>query len=167
MDIFLTIVGLFFISLGILGALLPVLPGPPISWCGLVCLYATSAVPNDAIFLWFTFAIALIVTVLDYIIPVLGTKKFGGTKSGIWGSTIGLLVGLFFGPIGIIAGPFVGAFIGEMSADASDSKKAMRAALGSLIGFLFSTGLKLAVSAIFFYSFIEAFWVYKSALFSF
>jgi uncharacterized protein YqgC (DUF456 family) len=167
MDIFLTIFGLFLISLGILGALLPVLPGPPISWFGLLCLYGTTPVPNNATFLWITFAIAILVTVLDYSIPAIGTKKFGGTKKGIWGSTLGLVVGLFFGPLGIIIGPFVGAFIGELLEDSSDSKKALKAATGSLIGFVFSTGLKLIVGMVYFYYFIKIFWMYKSELFSF
>lgn len=167
MDILLTILGLFFISLGILGALLPVLPGPPISWIGLLCLYSTKAVPNDSQFLWITLAIALLVTVLDYIIPIFGTKKFGGTKKGVWGSTIGLLVGIFFGPIGIILGPFIGAFLGELIDDSTDTKKALKAATGSFIGFLFSTGLKLVVGGFYFYYFIETFWNYKSEIFTF
>ena len=167
MDIFLSILGFFFISLGILGSILPVLPGPPIGWCGLLCLYGTSVVPNNPTFLWSTLGVALLITLLDTIIPILGTKKFGGTKKGVWGSTLGLLVGLFFGPIGMIAGPFLGAFIGEMIEDSSYSKKALKSAIGYFIGFILSTGLKLTVSGVFFYYFIEEFWVYKSELFAF
>ena len=167
MDILLTLLGLFFISLGILGAILPVLPGPPIGWLGLLCLYGTAAVPNNSQFIWTTLIIAIIVTALDYIIPVIGTKKFGGTKKGVWGSTIGLIVGLFFAPIGIIIGPFVGAFLGELIEDKSDFKKAFKAATGSFIGFLFSTGLKLVVGGFFFYYFMEEFWLYKSEIFKF
>lgn len=167
MDIFLTILGFFFISLGLLGAILPVLPGPPIGWLGLLCLYSTAAVPDNSTFLWSTFAIAILVTLLDYVIPILGTKKFGGTKKGVWGSTLGLVIGLFFGPIGIILGPFLGAFVGEMIDNSSDSKKALKAAIGSFIGFILSTGLKLMVGGFFFYYFLETFWMYKSELFSF
>ncbi|MEI6865844.1 DUF456 domain-containing protein [Flavicella sp.] len=167
MDILLTILGLFFILLGIIGAILPVLPGPPISWIGLLCLYATNAVPNDPKFLWITLGIALLVTLLDYIIPIIGTKKFGGTKKGIWGSILGLMVGLFFGPIGIIIGPFIGALIGELIENPRNTKKALKAATGSFICFIFSTGLKLVVGGFFFYYFIKTFWIYKSSLFSF
>lgn len=167
MDILLALLGLFFISIGILGAILPVLPGPPIGWLGLLCLYGTTAVPNNSQFIWTTLIIAIIVTALDYIIPVIGTKKFGGTKKGVWGSTIGLIVGLFFAPIGIILGPFVGAFLGELIEDKRHLKKAFKAATGSFIGFLFSTGLKLVVGGFFFYYFMEEFWLYKSEIFKF
>ena len=166
MDILLTILGLLFVSLGILGAILPILPGPPISWLGLLCIYSTSSVPNDSLFLGITLGFAILITVLDYIIPIIGTKKFGGTKKGIWGSTIGLIIGLFFGPIGIIIGPFFGAFIGEMIEDSKDSKKALIAATGSFIGFLFSTGLKISIGIIYFYYFMQQLWIFKSELFS-
>lgn len=158
---------MFLISLGIIGAILPVLPGPPISWLGLLCIYGTDAVPNNSQFIWITLGVALLVTILDYIIPIIGTKKFGGTKKGIWGSTIGLIIGFFFGPIGIIIGPFIGAFVGELIEDSSDMKKAFKAATGSLIGFIFSTGIKLVVAGLYFYYFIEVFWLYKLELFSF
>ncbi|WP_152285584.1 DUF456 domain-containing protein [Flavicella marina] len=167
MDMLLTILGLFCITLGILGALLPILPGPPISWIGLLLLYGTRAVPNDNKFIWITLGIAILVTLLDYIIPVVGTKKFGGTKKGIWGSTIGLVIGLFFPPIGIIVGPFIGAFIGELIEDSADIQKAFKAAVGSFIGFVFSTGLKLVLGGFYFYYFMQTFWTYKSDIFSF
>ena len=167
MDILLTILGVFFIFLGITGALIPVLPGPPISWLALLCLYGTNAIPNNTKFLWITLAIALLATVFDYIIPIIGAKKLGGTKKGAWGTTIGLVVGMFFGPIGIIIGPFMGAFIGEIIQDPRNLKKAIKAATGSLIGFIFSTGLKLVVGGFYFYYFIILFWKYKSEIFNF
>lgn len=167
MDILLTILGLFFIIIGIIGAVLPVLPGPPIGWIGLLCLYSTNAVPNNSRLLWISLAIALSVSALDYIIPIIGTKKFGGTKKGIWGSTLGLIVGLFFGPVGIILGPFIGALIGELIEDPNNTTKAIKAATGSLIGFIFSTGLKLVIGGLFFYYFIKTLWTYKTDLFSF
>ena len=110
-----------------------------------------------------TFSIALFIWLLDYFIPALGTKKFGGSRKGIIGSSIGLILGLlFFPPLGIIVGPFVGAFIGELIHDSSNNKRALKAALGSFIGFLFSTGLKFLVSLIYFGLFIKAFWQNKS-----
>lgn len=167
MDILLSLLGLLFISLGILGAILPVLPGPPISWLGLLCIYSTTAVPNNNKFIWITLGIAILVSILDYAIPILGTKKFGGTKKGVWGSTIGLIIGLFFSPIGIIIGPFLGAFVGELIQDSNDIKKALKAATGSFVGFLLSTGLKLITSGFFFYYFMEEFWTYKAEIFKF
>lgn len=167
MDIFLLIIGFLLIIIGVAGSLLPVLPGPLASWVGLLLLYLTKAVPNDWTFLGITLAIVIIVLVLDNIIPILGTKKFGGTKYGIVGATLGLVVGLFLGPIGIIAGPFIGAFVGEIIKDSKDSKKALKAAWGSFIGFLASTLLKFIAAIIFAGFFIAKFWEYKDAFFSF
>lgn len=101
-------------------------------------------------------AIAVIVTVLDYFVPVWGTKKFGGSKYGVRGATIGLIVGIFFGPPGIIIGPFLGAFIGEMIFK-DDFKYALKAGFGSLLGFLTGIGLKLAASFTITFYFIKGF----------
>lgn len=167
MDILLIVIGLVFIFLGIIGSFLPVLPGPPTGWVGLLLLHLTDAIPNDSTFLWTTFAIAIFVTVLDYIIPPLGTKKFGGSKLGVRGSTIGLIIGLFLGPFGIIFGPFAGAFVGEIIENKNDVQKALKAAFGSLVGFLLSTGLKFGVGVVFMYYFFSEIWEYKSTFFSF
>jgi uncharacterized protein YqgC (DUF456 family) len=106
------------------------------------------------------------VYILDYIIPALGTKKFGGSKYGIIGTTVGLVVGLIFlGPFGIIIGPFVGAFIGELIYDNENSNRAFKAAIGSFIGFLFSTGLKFIVSSIYAGLFFSKIWEMKSNFF--
>jgi uncharacterized protein YqgC (DUF456 family) len=98
---------------------------------------------------------AAVATVLDYIFPVWTTKRFGGSKRGVWGSTIGLVVGLFFfPPFGIIIGPFVGAFVGEVTAN-QNQRSALRSAFGSFVGFLLGTGLKFAVSGVTTYYFIK------------
>lgn len=167
MDIFLVIIGFLLMLIGIVGSILPVLPGPLASWCGLLLLYLTSEIPTDWTFLGVTLAIAILVSIIDNIIPIIGTKKFGGTKMGMIGATLGLIVGLFFGPIGIIVGPFLGAFIGEIIKDSKDSNRAFKAALGSFVGFLTSTLLKFVVSAIFMGLFISKFWEYKAEIFSF
>lgn len=165
MDFVLLFFGFILILVGIIGAFLPILPGPLASWAGLLLLYLTKTIPQDWRFLGVTLAIAIIIFLIDYIIPALGTKKFGGSKYGIYGTTIGLIVGLFFGPFGIILGPFLGALIGELMHDSADSKRAMRAAMGSFIGFLFSTGLKFILSIVYAGLFISKFWEYKSVFF--
>lgn len=167
MDIFLIVIGFIFSLIGILGSLLPILPGPLASWVGLLLLYLTKTVPTDWTFLGITLAIAILITVIDNFIPIIGTKKFGGTKFGVVGATIGLIIGLFFGILGIIVGPFLGAFIGEIIKDSKNSNKAFKAALGSFIGFLASTLLKFITSIIFTGLFVSKFWEYKSAFFSF
>jgi uncharacterized protein YqgC (DUF456 family) len=163
MDLLLLLLGVFFIILGIIGSFIPVLPGPITSWVGLLLIHLTNAVPYNWTFILSTLVIAVVVYILDYIIPALGTKKFGGSKYGIIGTTVGLLVGLIFlGPLGIIIGPFIGAFIGELIHDNENSNRALKAAFGSLIGFLFSTGLKFIVSSIYAGLFFLKIWEMKS-----
>lgn len=167
MDIALLIIGFLFMLVGLLGSFLPVLPGPPISWIGLLLLYLTKAVPDNWWLLGITLAVALIVFALDYIIPAMGTKKFGGTKAGMLGTTIGLLVAIFFpilGPVGIIVWPFVGALVGELL-NKADKKTATKAAFGSFLGFLTGTFLKFMVTIVYLGLFITTAWEYKSALF--
>ena len=149
MDIFLLIIGFLFTLLGIAGSFLPVLPGPITSWVGLLLLYLTKAVPMSYTFLGITLLISIIILVLDYIIPAMGTKKFGGSKYGAIGTTVGLIIGLITPiPLGFIIGAFLGAFIGELTHNI-DIPRALKAAFGSILGFLASTTLKFMVSIIF------------------
>lgn len=162
MDLFYEIVGLIFVLLGIAGSFLPVLPGPLTGWLGLFLLHQSERVEGDSTFLTITFCVALGVFLLDYIIPALGTKRFGGSKKGVIGSTIGLIMGLLFlGPLGIIIGPFIGAFSGELLNN-TPKRDALKAAIGSLIGFLTGVFLKFSVSIVFCYYFIK---IYSKAIF--
>jgi len=166
MDITLLLIAFILMFIGILGSFLPVLPGPPISWVGLLLLYLTKAVPMSYTVLGITLIVAVVVGILDYVIPAKGTKRFGGSKYGIWGTNIGLIVGIFAPiPLGFIIGPFVGAFVGEMINDSNDSQKAFKAATGSFIGFLASTFMKFVVSVVFFGLFLLKVWEYRSELF--
>ena len=154
-DIFILTLGFLFALLGIIGSFLPVLPGPFTSWVGLLILHLTEVIPLNWTFLGITLVIAIIIWIVDYFIPAMGTKKFGGTRSGVIGSTIGLIIGVFvFPPFGIILGPFVGAVVGEMIKK-DDFNKALKSGLGSFIGFLLGTGLKLIVSSVMFYYFFK------------
>lgn len=166
MDYALLLIAFILMIVGILGSFLPVLPGPPLSWVGLLLLYLTKAVPMSYTVLGITLVVAVVVGILDYVIPAKGTKRFGGSKYGIWGTNIGLLVGIFAPiPFGFIIGPFVGAFVGELMHDSKDSQKAFRAATGSFIGFLASTFIKFVVSIIFFGLFLLKVWEYRNELF--
>ena len=165
MDIFLLIVAMLFMLLGIIGSFLPVLPGPITSWLGLLIFHLTDAIPMNWTFIIITFIIAITIWLLDYIIPALGTKKFGGSKAGMIGTTLGLIVGLIAPiPGGIIIGPFVGAFIGEMS-NKNDSKIALKAAFGSFLGFLTSAFIKFIVAVIYLGLFIMKVWDNSDLLF--
>ncbi len=135
--------------LGIVGSFLPILPGPLTSWVGLLILHFTEGIQMSYTFLIVTLVIAIAIWILDYIIPAIGTKKFGGSRAGMLGTTIGLIVGLLSPiPFGIIIGPFVGALIGEMI-HRNDFNKAIKAAFGSFLGFIASTFLKFIVAVIY------------------
>ena len=169
MDIALLILGFLLMLVGILGSFLPVLPGPPISWVGLLLLYLTKAVPDNWWVLSITFVIAIAITILDYVIPAMGTKRFGGSKAGMWGTIVGLLVAIFvpiFGPLGIIIWPFIGALVGELL-NKANKKTAMKAAFGSFLGFLTGTFMKLVVTVMYaiFYVYITI--KYAGDLFTF
>ena len=166
MDIFLLLFGFLLAIFGIIGAFLPVLPGPLTSWLGLLLLHLTNVVPLNTSFLGITFAIALLIWIVDYFIPAMGAKKFGGTKYGAVGAMLGLLAGLIFlGPFGIIIGPFAGAFIGELLKDNKNTNKALKAAFGALIGFFASVFLKLTAAIVFTVLYVKIFWEYKSVFF--
>lgn len=157
MDILLLSLGVLLMMLGLAGSFLPIIPGPLTSWFGLLCLHYTSPVPADWTFLGWTLGIALLIMILDYLIPIWGTKALGGTKAGAVGSTIGLVVGIFFPPFGIILGPFLGALAGELRKN-PDRKLALRAAFGSFLGFLTGVALKFIVSFVYLLFFVSAAW---------
>jgi uncharacterized protein len=144
-DYVLLILGIITMILGIIGCLVPVLPGPPLSFLGLLLLHFSKFGHFSSTTLILFGSLAVIVSVLDYLVPVWGTKKFGGTKYGTRGATVGLVIGIFLGPVGIIAGPLIGAFVGEMLFK-DDVNYALKAGFGSLVGFLTGIGLKLAAS---------------------
>jgi uncharacterized protein YqgC (DUF456 family) len=166
MDLLLLIIAFALMVLGVFGSFLPVLPGPSLSWVGLVLLYFTNAVPANYWILGISFFITVVVSVLDYIIPAKGTQKFGGSSYGIWGTNIGLIVGILAPiPFGFIIGPFVGAFVGELLYDYKDHGRAFKAATGSFVGFLASSFMKFVLCMMYLGLFFWIVWQYKSELF--
>lgn len=166
MDILLLILGFICVLVGILGSFLPILPGPSISWIGLVLLYFTNAVPANYWIIGITLLITIFISVLDYVIPAQGTKRFGGSSYGVWGTNIGLVVGIFVPiPLGFIIGPFVGAFIGELMYNSKNHNRALKAATGSFIGFLASSFMKFVVCMMYLGFFVWLVWKNKSGLF--
>lgn len=149
MEIFLVIPGTMLMILGVLGSFLPIIPGPLTSWIGLLVLHFTEGIQLSNIFLIVTLVVAIVIYVLDYIIPAIGTKRFGGSKEGMIGTTLGLVIGLITPiPFGIIIGPFLGALVGEMI-HRNDINKALKAAFGSFLGFIASIFLKFIVAIIY------------------
>ncbi|WP_306349850.1 DUF456 domain-containing protein [Flavobacterium sp. '19STA2R22 D10 B1'] len=162
MEYVLLIAGLICMILGIVGSFAPVLPGAPLSWIGLLLLYLTKSVPMDWWTLGITLGITIFISVLEYVIPAQGTKKFGGSKYGVWGTNIGLIVGLLAPvPFGFILGPFIGAYLGELYFDAHDQKRALKAATGSFIGFLASTFISFVVCTAFLGLFLIKVWQFR------
>ncbi|WP_037316681.1 DUF456 domain-containing protein [Salegentibacter sp. Hel_I_6] len=165
MDLILFGIGAVLMILGILGSFLPVLPGVPLSWVGLLLLYLAPSVPMNYWVLGIAFVLAAIIYALQLIIPAMGTKKYGGSKAGMWGATIGLIIGIFVPiPLGIIIGAFAGAFIGEII-NKSDSKSALRAAYGSFIGLLASTFMEMVVAVGFLIFFSYKAWEFRELIF--
>ena len=120
----------------------------------------------DWTFLGITLAVALFIWVLDYFIPAMGTKRFGGSKYGVYGTTIGLIIGLLSPiPFGMLLGAFFGAFIGELMYDGKDTNRAIKASFGAFLGFLASATIKFSIATVYFIFFIIQFWEYKSVFF--
>lgn len=157
MDYLLLLLSCIFIVGGILGSVLPALPGLPVSWLGLLLFYCISALQMDWYILGTMLGVVVIISILDYVIPSMATKKFGGSKYGVWGTNIGLVFGIFAPvPLGFIWGPILGAFLGEFLFNKSNTNQSIKAATGSFIGFLASTFMKFVISIVFL-----GIWVYK------
>ena len=155
MDIILIILGGICLLLGLCGCVLPALPGPPISYVGLILLHLTEKVQFSTTELLVWLVIVIVMQVLDNFIPMLGTKYSNGSKWGSWGAFIGSILGLFFLPWGLLAGPFLGAVVGELLGNRS-IEQALKSGIGSLIGFLFGTILKLVLCTYFIVQFVAA-----------
>ena len=157
MDIALLVIAFILMLIGIIGCIVPGLPGTPIAYAGLWIAQITERVDFSWKFLLIWGIVVIVVSALDYIVPAWGTKQFGGTKWGAWGSTIGVLVGLFFGAIGVIIGPLVGAILGELFAG-KQLEQAIKAGWGSFIGILFGTIIKLVACGLMTVALIQAIW---------
>jgi len=130
---------------GILGTVLPALPGPVLMFAGLVV--AAWAEQFTYVGLW-SIAVFAGLTILAYVADfgatAVGAKRMGGSKRAALGAALGAMVGLFLGLPGIILGPFVGAVLGEFTVR-TDIRKAGRAGLGAWIGLVFGTAAKIAI----------------------
>lgn len=155
MDIFLIILGAILLIVGFLGCFLPIIPGPPLCYIAILLLELTDKVNFSSRFLIIWAVIVVAIQVIDYLIPIWGTKRFGGSRWGMAGSAIGIVIGMFFAPWGIIVGPFIGAILGELLAG-NESHAAFKAGFGSFIGFLFGTVGKMVVCGFLIFYYIKA-----------
>ena len=153
-DILWITIGALCIIVGLIGSVAPIIPGPPLSYLGLLLLQLKSDPPFTLTFMLIMAAVTLFVTIIDYMLPVWGAKKFGASRWGTWGSVIGLILGFFiFPPIGIFVMPFVGALVGELIAG-KKGMLALRASFGVFLGVIFGTLAKLVVSGYMFWMFV-------------
>lgn len=158
MDILLLVLGILALLVGTVGAVLP-LPGPPLSFIGLIFVHLTKFAEFSTTLLWVLGVLTVIILVLDYYIPIWGTKQLGGTKYGSWGSVIGMLVGLFLGPVGLFIGAFAGALIGEILAG-TNLNTSLRAAMGTFLGFAVGILMKLTLCFVMIFYVSKALWTY-------
>jgi len=154
LEIFLIILGIFLALAGFVGCILPIIPGPPLSYLALIAIsLARDWQPFSPTFLIIMAALTVIITILDYIVPIIGASRYGASKSGITLSIIGMFLGIFFfPPWGIFIGAFAGGVIGEIL-QGHRGKEALKVGWGIFVGNLLGIGIKLAFSlvVIFFY----------------
>jgi uncharacterized protein YqgC (DUF456 family) len=153
METFLAIIAIILIIAGLIGCFIPVLPGPPLAYMALLLAQLGPKVPFSFRFMLIVGLVVIVVTILDYMIPALGAKKWGGSRYGVIGALVGVLVSFFiFPPFGILLFPLLGAILGEYL-KGSGSDKALKAGLGTVVGLLFGTMLKFSVTLIIAYYF--------------
>ncbi len=145
------IIAFVLLFLGLLGSMIPGLPGPPLSYIGILLIHFFTGTQFSTSFLLTWAVIVVLVFLLDYFMQIWGVKKFGGGRKAIIGTFVGLFMGLLFPPLGLFIGPFCGAFIGALLEVRGDNNRALKVAIGSFIGFVTGTILKLVISSVLFY----------------
>ena len=157
-DIVLIVAASLLFLVGVIGCIVPGLPGTPLAWGGLLVSYFCSATQISVRTLVITALVCLAAELINFFVPSFFTKKAGGSKTGAWGATIGVFVGLITAsPIGILLAPFAGALIGELMYDNSNFQRALKAACFSFLGFITGTGLRIIVCACFIFIFVKSF----------
>jgi len=180
MQIVLIILAFILLIAGLIGSVIPAVPGPPLCYIGLLLLQWSGYANFSFAFLMIWAVITVVVTVMDNFLPALMTKKFGGSRAAVAGSVLGLIVGMFFTPLGLLVGPFLGAFVGELinnhykekraklesaKADSTEispeantvqnsssgNDKALKVALGAFLAFIVGTGAKLIIGSLMIY----------------
>lgn len=149
--------------IGLIGSIVPGIPGPPVSWVGLLLAYFSGGLngsgnPMSLTFLLVWLVIVIVVTVLDYVLPAWFTRVTGGHKAAAVGAIVGLFAGLFIPPVGMIAGSIIGAFLAELFVEDRGVWDSFKASMGAFLGFIFTTGVKFIVSGVIaYYIFVYSF----------
>ena len=150
-------IGSILMILGLAGSVLPILPGPPLSFIGLFLLALVKhfSTPLTPVLLIILAIVTILAIAMDYIIPLLGAKRYGASKWGVWGSVLGMVIGIFWSPFGMLLGAFIGAVVVEWIVGKKKGE-ALRAGWGVVMGALFATILRLGVSGMMTYYFVLA-----------
>jgi uncharacterized protein YqgC (DUF456 family) len=175
MEIILAVAAFLFLLAGLVGSVVPAIPGPPLGYIGLLLLQWSGYGGFTPAFLWVWAGITIAVTVMDNFLPAWMTKRFGGSRMAVFGSVLGLIAGtIFFAPIGLLIGPFLGALAGELinirvkrkkisgsepdtvNSGSAGNGKALKAAFGAFLAFIVGTGAKLIVGAFMIYYAVRA-----------
>jgi uncharacterized protein YqgC (DUF456 family) len=152
MVIILIVLAFLLLVMGLIGSVVPIIPGPPLSYLGLLLLHLSGSGEFSSTFLIVWAVVTAAVTIMDYFLPVWMTKRFGGSRLAVIGSVLGIIAGIiFFSPYGIIIGPFLGALAGELINNKKTNNdigfdKALKAAFGSFLAFIVGMGAKLYIS---------------------
>jgi len=152
----LIILGLLLALAGVFGCIFPIIPGPPLGYLALIILsWAKGWEPFGTTFLIIMAGLTILVSILDYLLPAMGAKKYGASRLSLWVSMAGMVIGLFlFPPWGMIIGAFLGAVAGELLAG-RQGKSALRAGWGVFVGNMLSAGLKLALTGVMLFLYIK------------
>ena len=152
----LIILGLAVALIGLIGCVLPLIPGPPLSFLSLIILsYAKGWEPFSSTFLIFMAGMTIAVTISEYMVPIGAAKRYGASKPGVWLSIAGMLIGFFLvPPWGMVIGAVGGAFIGEFLAG-KRSKQALLASWGVVVGNLVVIGIKIALCGIMLFFYVK------------
>jgi len=171
MGIVLVVVAFLFLLAGLVGSVVPAIPGPPLGYVGLLLLQWSGRGNFSTFFLLLWAGITIAVTVMDNFLPAWMTKRFGGSRMAVIGSVLGIIAGMFFVPIGLLVGPFLGALAGELINNSLKSKKidstesaaadgnsghALKVAFGAFLAFIVGTGAKLIIGAFMIYYAVRA-----------
>ena len=176
MEIILTVVAFLLLLVGLVGSVVPAVPGPPLSYVGLLLLQWSGRGGFSPAFLWLWAGITIAVTVMDNFLPAMMTKRFCGSRMAVIGSVLGVIAGMFFVPIGLLIGPFLGALAGELinnrvqvrrnkvtgneltttDGNSADNARALKVALGAFLAFIVGTGAKLIIGSIMIYYAVKA-----------
>ncbi|MBR2025882.1 MAG: DUF456 domain-containing protein [Alistipes sp.] len=146
METTLAIVAIICALVGTVGCVVPIIPGGVVTYVGYICLYFCSGAEVSTGWLVAFGLLTAAVTIMDFVLPAYMSRRFGGSREGQIGATVGMLAGFFLGPFGILAGPFVGAMVGELLHNSKEILKALRVGFGSFLSFIVGTGAKLAIS---------------------